>query len=441
MAVKFRLRLGVCLAGAVLAWSAGSRAQDFDQPPISYSTAEPHNAVSRLEARLDAGEAGLVHEEDLGYLRSLLEELKVPQSSQTLVYSKTSLQRHRITPGTPRAIYFNDDVYVGYCRDGEVLEISAADPQLGTVFYTLEQQPNDPPRLMRQTDSCLLCHGSSHNQGVPGHVVRSTYVDSAGLPILSAGSFRIDHTSPLANRWGGWYVTGSHGDQKHLGNLIVRGRADRDQIDNSDGMNVKDLGSRFDVSAYLTPHSDIVALMLLEHQAQAHNLLARANYLGRIAIHQEAALNRELSQPADHRWESTNSRIRDAGEPLVRYLLCSEEAGLTAPLEGTSGFAEEFMARGPRDALGRSLRDLDLNRRLFKYPCSYLIYSPEFDGLPTLVKDYVWRRIDEVLNGKEQLKEFSHLSSADRQAIREILLSTKADLPDSWRQAAGSDGS
>jgi hypothetical protein len=370
----------------------------------------------------------------------LLNELKVPSSSQTLVFSKTSLQRHRIEPRSPRAIYFNDGIYIGFCRDGDVLEVSAADPELGTVFYTLEQQPNDPPRLTRQTDSCLLCHGSSHHQGVPGHVIRSTYVDAAGLPMLSAGSFRIDHTSPLANRWGGWYVTGSHGDQKHLGNLIVRGRTDPRQIDNSDGMNVKDLSARFDVSAYLTPHSDIVALMVLEHQAQAHNLLARASFLGRIAIHQEAALNRELGQPADHRWESTNSRIRDAGEPLVRYLLLCEEAQLTSRLEGTSGFAEEFSVRGPRDPLGRSLRDLDLNRRLFKYPCSYLIYSPEFDALSQLVKDYVWRRIDDVLSGKEQSSDFAHLTSADRQAIREILLSTKHDVPESWRQATPQAG-
>jgi hypothetical protein len=199
-------------------------------------------------------------------------------------------------------------------------------------------------------------------------------------------------------------------------------------------MNVKDLSSRFDVSAYLTPHSDIVALMVLEHQAQAHNLLARASFLGRIAIHQEAALNRELGQPADHRWESTNSRIRDAGEPLVRYLLFCEEAQLTSRLEGASGFAEEFSARGARDPLGRSLRDLDLNRRLFKYPCSYLIYSPEFDALPRLVKDYVWRRIDEVLSGKETSPDFAHLTSTDRQSIREILLSTKRDVPDAWKQ-------
>jgi hypothetical protein len=197
-------------------------------------------------------------------------------------------------------------------------------------------------------------------------------------------------------------------------------------------MNLRDLKSRVDVSPYLTPHSDIVALMVLEHQAQAHNLLARANFLGRIAVHMEAALNRDLGQPVDHRWASTNSRIKDAGEPLVRYLLFSGEAQLTAPLCGTSDFAKEFAARGPHDEQGRSLRDLDLQTRLFKYPCSYLIYSAEFDGLPDAVKDYVWQRISDVLGGEDQSSEFKHLTAEDRQAIREIVASTKNDLPDVW---------
>jgi hypothetical protein len=429
MPVPIQAHLGVL--AAVFALGSAAWGQDFDSAPIHYSKSTPHNTVSRLQERLAAGEAGLKYEEGLGYLRSLLNELGVSQSSQTLVFSKTSLQRHRIAPRTPRALYFSDDVYVGFCRDGDVLEISAADPELGTVFYTLQQDPAEP-RLTRQTDACLLCHGSSHNQGVPGHVVRSTYVDPGGLLVLSLGTYRIDHTSPLAQRWGGWYVTGSHGDQKHLGNLIVRGRSSPDEIDNADGMNLDDLASRIDVSPYLTPHSDIVALMVLEHQAQAHNLLARANFLGRIALYMEEALNRDLGQPPDHRWASTNSRMKDAGEPLVRYLLFSGEAELTAPLRGTSDFAREFAARGPRDEKGRSLRDLDLQTRLFKYPCSYLVYSAEFDGLPKPVKDYVWQRMVEVLGGKDQSPEFKHLTMEDRQAIREILASTKNDLPESW---------
>jgi hypothetical protein len=407
-----------------IVFAAGATADDFDQPPINYATSIPQNAISRLQERLESGQVRLEHEEGFGYLRALLDALEVPLSSQTLVFSKTSLQRQHIAPRTPRAVYFSDDMYVGFCRDGDVLELSAVDPSLGTVFYTLDQEKTAEPRFVRQSDSCLLCHGASHQQGVPGHLVRSLYVDAGGLPILSSGSHRIDHTSLLENRWGGWYVTGTHGKQKHLGNLVVYGRENPEQIDNTGGLNLTSLEGRFDTSKYLTGHSDIVALMVLEHQAQAHNLIARANFLTRVALHQEASLNRELGKPQDERWQSTTSRIKDAGEPLVKYLLFCDEAPLNGPISGTSGFAADFSARGPRDAEGRSLRDLDLQRRLFKYPLSYLVYSPEFKALPTEVRDYVWQRIDDVLSERDASEPFRHLTSADRQAIREILTAT-----------------
>jgi hypothetical protein len=408
-------------------------AQEFEQEPIRYSQSQPDNRVSRLVERVKSGETKLAQEEHFGYLRSLLAELDVPTESQILVFSKTSLQRHRISPRTPRALYFNDDVYVGFCQQGDVLEISAADPQLGTVFYTLDQDPLLTPKFRRQTDNCLICHGSSQTKEIPGHVVRSVFADASGLPILSSGTFRVDQTTPFEKRWGGWYVTGTHGDQKHLGNLIVRGRPDRDEVDNSAGLNQTCLDSRIDVSNYPTPHSDIVALMLLEHQTDAHNYITRANFLTRQAMHYQQSLNRELKEPADRVWDSTKSRIKSAGEPLVEYLLFSGEARLTAPIRGTSGFAEQFAQRGLRDRRGRSLRDLDLQTRLLKYPCSYLIYSPGFAALPHEVKDYVLGRMHEVLNGKDQSGKFTHLSAADRTAIREILEDT---LPDWLRVAA-----
>jgi hypothetical protein len=424
------------LVALIASLPLASRADDdFERAPIRYSAATPDNAVSRLERRLDAGQARLVYEDGFGYLRSVLRELNVPASSQMLVFSKTSLQRQCIEPRTPRAVYFRDDVYVGFCRNGEVMEVAAADPQLGTVFYTVQQRAQERPRFTRQTDSCLLCHGGSQTRGVPGLLVRSVYPDGAGLPILSSGSYRTDHTSPLAHRWGGWYVTGTHGSQTHLGNLIIRARQVREPVDNAAGQNVTDLGDRIDKSDYLTSHSDIVALMVLEHQAEGHNLLTRANFQTRLALHQEAALNRELHEAPDHRWAGTTARIKGVGEPLVRYLLFCEEAGLTAPVKGTSGFAEEFAQKGPKDHQGRSLRDLDLNRRLFKYPCSYLIYSPCFDALPGPVKDYVYGRLHDVLTGRDQSKDFAHLSAADRRAILEVLLDTRSDLPGSWRAA------
>jgi hypothetical protein len=413
------------LLATSLCWATcPATGQDFEQEPIRYSQTEPDNRVSRLMAQLKIGEVKLHYDEQFGYLRSLLSVLNVPAGSQMLVFSKTSFQRNRISPRTPRALYFNDDVYVGYCQDGDVLEVSVADPQLGAVFYTLEQSPELTPSFRRQTDNCLICHGSSQTKEVPGHVVRSVFSDASGLPILSSGTYRVDQTTPLEKRWGGWYVTGTHGDQKHLGNLIVRKRLVDDQVDNSAGLNQVRLDGRFDTSKYITPHSDIVALMVLEHQTDAHNYITRANFLTSQATHYQQSLNRELHEPADRIWDSTKSRIKSACEPLVEYLLFSGEATLTAPIRGTSSFADEFSQRGPRDGKGRSLRDFDLQTRLFKYPCSYLVYSSSFAALPTEAKDYVFRRLHEVLEGRDQSGKFTHLSAADRRAILEILTDT-----------------
>jgi hypothetical protein len=413
---------------------APAHGQDLDRDPINYSKAPADNPISRLQQRLDRDQVTLPFDAKFGYLPSLLHELQVPVSSQMLVFSKTSFQRDRIGPRTPRALYFNDDTYVGFCQHGAVLEISAVDPQLGAVFYALDQEPADKPRFLRQGDSCLICHGSSQNQGLPGHLLRSVYVEGNGLPLLASATYRIDQSSPLEHRWGGWYVTGTTGKQKHLGNLVVRDRSQQpERIDNTAGTNVADLSGRVQTSPYLTGHSDVVALLVLEHQTEMHNRITRANLLTRLALYEEAALNRELGQPAGSHWDSITRRIKNAGEPLVKYLLFSGEAGLTDPVQGTSGFAEDFVRRGPRDGRGRSLRELDLRRRLFTYPCSYLIYSVAFDGLPGPVKDYVLQRLWDVLTGKDTSADFAHLSAADRQAIREILLATKAQLPDYWQ--------
>jgi hypothetical protein len=424
-------RYAGCLLG--LLWAVAARGADIEREPINYGTAPTDNSVSRLEQRIASGQAKFVYDDKVGYLRSLLHELNVPISSQTLVFSKTSLQRERIKPGTPRALYFSDEMYVGYCQNGAVLEVTAVDPSLGSVFYSLDQEKGEKPRFTRQGDTCLICHGGSSNQGFPGQLVRSVYADADGYPVLASGSYRIDQSSPLANRWGGWYVSGTAGKQKHLGNLVVRGRHRPEDMDNTPNLNCTDLGKYFKTDRYLSPHSDIVALMVLEHQAEMHNLIARANFQTRMALHEEAELNKALGRPAEYRSESTTRRIKGAGEPLVKYLLFSGETKLTDPVKGTSAFADEFARRGPRTRDGRSLRDFDLRTRLFKYPCSYLIYSPSFDALPGVVKDYVLRQVYDVLTGTENGDDFAHLSAADRKAILEILRETKPDLPKYWR--------
>jgi len=425
----------------VIAMSLATSAQavlavdENERPPISYSQSTPDNCVSKLQARLDRGELQWSHEDGLGYLRPLLAALRVPVESQLLVFSKTSLQRDRISPRFPRAIYFNDEVYVGYCRSGEVLEVSAVDPQLGAVFYTLEQQPADQPRLLRQTDNCLLCHSSSRTEGVPGHLVRSLFVDAGGQPMLSAGSYSVDHCTPLEQRWGGWYVTGTHGSQAHLGNLIIREQQVARPVDNALGHNVTQLHDRLAVENYLAPHSDIVALMVLEHQTLVHNRLTKANYTARQARQYESEMNRALGEPETNRLDSTTRRIQGAADDLVEALLLVGEAKLTAPIQGTSGYTATFACIGQRDRQGRSLRDLDLRRRLFKYPCSYLVYSPAFDELPPEILDCVWKRLWDVLNDPADVDPFAQLSRADRQAILEILRATKPGLPPYWAEA------
>lgn len=433
------LRMTRMLVGCLIVLGTNSLvgfAQDsFDREPISYSTTAPHNAVTRLETQLAAGQVALLHDAKFGYLESVLEQLDVSVSSQTLVFSQTSLQRHRIRPRTPRALYFNDDVYVGYCHLGDVLEISVADPALGTVFYTLDQSPNQPPKFHRQTDSCLICHGGSQTRNVPGHLMRSVFPDSAGQPIFSSGTFRTNHTTPLQKRWGGWYVTGTHGDQTHLGNRIYQGQPrETDALDDT-GFNVLDLSDRVRTTAYLSPHSDLVALMVLEHQAEGHNVLTRAAFDARSALHREALLNRELKLPETDRRESTQRILQSAADSLLNYFLMAEEAPLTAPVTGTARFARKFAARGPRDPLGRSLRDLDLQTRLFKYPCSYLIYTDSFDALPPELLDVFWQRLHDILTDDDWTDDapprtgFAHLTRTDRRAIHEILNATKPGYP------------
>ncbi len=431
MTIRDTLRHATCAALAVSSASA-SAADQYSVPPINYRDSTPNNCVSRLQGQLDSGGKELTYDAEYGYLKSVLDSLAVPVESQMLVFSKTSLQRHRIPPRTPRALYFNDDVYIGYCQSGDVLEISAVHPQLGAVFYTLEQNATEPPRFKRRTNRCLICHSSSRTGSVPGHVVRSLFVDAGGQPLYSAASRSVDHTTPVKDRWGGWYVTGTHGSQRHLGNLTIRTQRVSEPVDNSEGHNVKDLSKRFRVDKYLKPHSDIVALMVMEHQTLVHNRLTRAGFTTRKALHYEKSMNEAFGNEPGTRLEKTTERIHSAGDDLVEALLLAEEAPLSGKIRGTSGYAELFAKSGKRDGKGRSLRDLDLNTRLFRYPCSFLIYSESFDALPAEMREYVWQSLWDILTAEEQDKKFAHLSNEDRQAIVEIIRDTKDGLPDYW---------
>jgi hypothetical protein len=409
----------------------------FDDEPINYTQSEATDLVARLQKQLDRGHL-LQRNNENGYLQAVLRELNIPVSSQTLVFSKTSLQTSRISPLSPRAIYFNDDVYVGWIPSSMVLEISAADPQLGATFYTLNQDRFATQKFVRQNFECLSCHSSGLTGGVPGHTVRSVFTTRDGQPFFSAGSYVTTDESPMSERYGGWYVTGTNGEQHHLGNLLLKNEAEALTVDRSAGANITTLHRFFDPSAYLSPHSDLVALTVLQHQTHLHNVITKANHETRKALLYEKLINKELGRGANFRSEGTTSRIRSVAEPLVRGLLFSGEAPLTGPISGTSTFVKEFEARGPFSAEKRSLRQFDLKKRLFRNPCSYLIYSESFAGLPAEVKDYVYRRFSEILSGKDATKEFAHLNIVERQSILQILRDTKPDFS-AWltKQARG----
>jgi hypothetical protein len=254
------------------------------------------------------------------------------------------------------------------------------------------------------------------------------------MPVTSAGGFITDHSSALKDRWGGWYVSGTSGNQTHMGNAVIRDvRDDEVRAPVSQGIpNLTSLKPYFDTSAYLTPHSDIVALMTLEHQTQMDNLIIRAGWEARIAMAQNKDINKAFGDPEESIRPSTQHRIDAVVEDMLAYMLFTQETKLTAPVIGTSGFSEEFPKRGPRDAKGRSLRDFDLKIRMFRYPCSFMIYSDAFDGMPSIVKDRLYRRLFEVLSGKDNSAAFASLNQQDRKAILEIVRETKNGLPSYW---------
>ena len=382
------------------------------------ATAPAADPVQRLQAKIESGEARLEFHPRYGWLPSVLEALEIPVSSQSLVFSKTSAQARLISPRSPRALYFNDDVYVGWVRGGPILEVSAADPAGGGVFYTLDQDPGRKPRFQRDSGQCLQCHESGRTQGIPGHLTRSLPTDSSGLPHFGAGSIDVDDTTAFAERFGGWYVTGTHPNMTHRGNVTTEdpsGEIEPRSLTRLDGL--------FDVESYLRPDSDVVAQLVLAHQTQMHNAIALANLNARSALDYREEMYRVFGERSESVEASVDRRLRRAADTVVRYLLFADQTTFQGPIRGTSPFAKEFQARGKRDARGRSLRDLDLETRLFRYPCSFLIHSEAFQSLPDEVLALVFQRLDAILAGQEAAP-FARLTDEDRRAIREILDAT-----------------
>jgi hypothetical protein len=390
-----------------------------NHPAITYHTRPTRDRVAALNQRLESGEAHLAFEPGSGYLRSVLDALKVPVESQMLVMSKTGIQGLHTGPTNPRAILFNDAVTVGYIRGAPLLELTVVDPEQGIVFYVLAQQAQARPQFDRRS-GCLTCHNGYSTLHVPGLLARSVAVAADGLPLGQYGTYDADDRTPFRNRWGGWYVTGTHGAMRHMGNGIVAPGETRDSSISERTLNRVSLDGLFDPATYPSRHSDIAALMVFQHQVRATNLIIRIGWEARIAAY---------AAPIDWTSKPFDAGIRE----LVDDLLFVDEEPLTAPIKGTSGFAEMFSAGGPADAAHRSLRQLDLERRLLRYPCSFMIDSEVFAALPAPLRAAVYARMFEVLSGQDADPKYARLADADRRAIIEILRATRTDLPDRFK--------
>ena len=388
--MKALAAVAACWAIAITLASAQSRVLfpgTLDQhPAIDYRTSALADPITALQRNLAAGSASLEFEGRLGFLRSLLTTLNVPVESQILLFSKTGIQHPFTNPENPRALYFNESVIVGYIPGAPMLETASHDPRQGVIFQTLPQEVGfgTPPRFVRP-DRCLTCHLSANSLGVPGILVRSMFTEATGRTRPQLGSAIVDHRTPLDQRWGGWYVTGTHGAARHMGNAMVSIALERgeDAISGAT-LNRVALDARVNPSAYPMASSDITALMVFDHQGHAMNLLTRLGWEARIA---------RAAGAADYSNGELGALVKDT----VDYLLFVDEPPLPAPVRGISGFAEVFSAGGPRDRKGRSLRELDLQTRLFKHRLSYMIDSAVFHALPGDTKTAVYARMRDVL--------------------------------------------
>ena len=371
-------------------------------PAIGYATQPSRDPVANLirnvqQGNVQQGNVRLRFDGEDGYLRSVLEALNIPLESQIAVFSKNSLQSQIISPENPRMLFFNDSVALGSVRGG-VIEIASQDPEKGINFYMLPQLPADKP-LFVQPDDCLRCHLSRNSLDVPGMLMRSVYPSKNGVPINPLGSFLLDHRTKFEERWGGWYVSGTSGSMRHLGNAIVSDPATTESMVRLNG-----LPEKF--------QSDIVALMVFQHQMHMMNLITRLGWEYRMAA--------ALQTTTGKRNDVIERQLREGTNELVDYLLFVDEAPLPNKIKGTSQFAEKFAARGLMDTKGRSLRQFDLEHRLMRYPCSYMIYSPAFDALPAEARKAIYGRMREVMSAV--------FSPTDRQAVIEILRDTKKEF-------------
>ena len=431
--VDIRRVFVACLIGlAVWAVSRKGEAQsayEYELPPIEYSTSTASNQLTCLMRKWGEDGHPMPPGSSKEFLSAFLQRMSVPTASQVLVFSKTSLQRDLIRPDQPRALYFSDDCYIGWVPGG-LVEVVVSDPKLGVVFYSLDSRKPDGPPEVKRDQGCLSCHGGSMTRDWPGLVVRSVYPDVQGNPITAAGGFLTGHDSRMEDRWGGWYVTGAHGGSRHMGNQIAQGRGGDARLDREAGANLTNLDGFFSADRYLRGDSDIVSLMVLEHQVGMHNRLSIGALRVRKWTHYQRQLRRELGEaPTDEPTGSALRVVQNEARKIVEHVFYSGEIPLPeGGIRGAGAFESEFRGNRREDARSRSLKDFALRTRLFTYRCSYMVYSRAFEDMPVSLKTEVFRRMLEVLDFEDRSKEFAHLGEEERSAIREILMATHPEF-------------
>ena len=385
-----------------------------EHPAIQYLARPTTDRVAVLKKSLAQNPDALPRDPSTGYLTGVLKALGVPKESQLLVFSKTGVQSSYTSPGKPRALYFDQSVAIGYNPGAPLLELAVHDPQQGVVFYTIDQKA-DTPVVTRRT-SCLSCHVSATTLGVPGMIARSNTVAEDGTLVPQTGSQNVSHQTPHPDRWGGWFVTSEdaappYAQMAHRGNITFSGRGNTSNQVFVDWLNAspQSLG-------YPLPSSDIVSLLVFDHQMHAINLLTRLNWESRVAA-------------SDGEVNPAGGAVRGLVNELADYLLFADEAPPLAPLTPPPAFAASLEARTPKDRHGRSFGQLDAVNRLLRYPCSFMVYSEAFDGLPKPVRAAVYSRMLDVLSGHEARAARVRVTPADSRAILEILKDTKPDFP------------
>ncbi|MEY4271627.1 MAG: hypothetical protein RL250_493 [Verrucomicrobiota bacterium] len=405
--------------------------EPFEDPPINYSATQPVDQVSRLNAAAAKQAEEIRSWPARRRLRWLLEQLNVPVESQLLVFSKTSLQRALIAPLNPRALYFSDEAYVGWVPGG-AMELTVFDPVLGATFYIVDATQPETAPLIARSNECLSCH--AHHDHTPSLRARSIFPDLAGEPLSGSGASNIDPSTPLEERWGGWYVTGRTPGLRHRGNVLGKTTEEFTGDNPLRGEVRPGLPAGPDAARYPRPTSDIVALLMHDHQVHVHNVLCTANQEARIALYRWPAMRELLQLPADSAPAGSCLVVLNSqAEKVLEALLCKGEAAFPAGgVQGDGAFEQAYAATRRPDGQDRALRDLDLRTRLFKYRCSPLIYARTFAAMPKELRTVVLRRLSVGLLAAAPGPEFAHLPADERKAIHEILTATLPDLPADW---------